>query len=142
MRVKNYNKMFYLLVLLLISRTLCEVRPPNVWIEDTPLWSTRVEDYVMRPDRIRLIYTKPKNNGFYVKTFVEYWEVDTRNIVDNVTSHLSYYPTMMNNTAFYQEYTYNPLNWKNQIFIDRESQSREIWVSNLKSRTGYKFRFK
>ena len=85
----------------------------------------------MRPERIRLVFTKPKNNGFYVKTFVEYWEVDTQNLIDNVTSHLVYYPTMVNNTAFYQEYTYNPFNWKNQVFIDRESQSREIWVDNL-----------
>lgn len=88
-------------LLLLISSVLCETRPPNEWLELTPYWSTRVEDYVMRPNRIRLVFTKPKNNGFYVKTYVEYWEVDPRNIIDNVTSHLSYYPTMVNNTAFY-----------------------------------------
>ena len=117
------------------------MRPSNVFLGDrTPYWSTRVEDYVTRPNTIRLVFTKPNNNGFYVKTTVEYWERNTWNIIDNVTSHLVYYPTMVNNTAFYQEFTYNEKNWHNQGFYSYDTQTRQIWIPNLKDKQAYKFR--
>jgi hypothetical protein len=93
---------------LIVSTIMCLSKPTNVFIGDkTPHWSTRVEDYVSMPNKIRVIFTKAPNNGFHVKSTVEYWQRNTFNIVNNVTSHLAYYPTMMNNTAFLKEFTYN-----------------------------------
>ena len=52
-------------------------KPEPIFLGDrTPKWSSRVEDFVLGPHEIRLVFEKPRNNGFYVTTVVEY---DTRN---------------------------------------------------------------
>ena len=100
-----------LFLIYLLSFVWAVTRPPNVYLEQVPTWSDRVEDYVTMPNKIRLVINKPKNNGFYVKTNIELWQVNTRHLIDNVKSQLVFYPTMGNNSAFYQEYTYTPECW-------------------------------
>ena len=47
--------------------------PENKWLSD-PSWSDEVSDYVSHAHEIRLVFNKPKNNGFYASTIVEYQE--------------------------------------------------------------------
>ena len=103
-------------------------RPYPIFLGDqTPKWSSRYEDYVLRPHEIRLVFEKPKNNGFYVNTVIEY---DQRNDVSmkDPTKQLILYPTHYNNTRFISEYNETEYFWTNLKNYTHKKQTREIWV--------------
>ena len=55
--------------------------PENKWLSD-PSWSDEVSDYVSHAHSIRLVFNKPKNNGFYASTIVEYSERNNEELSD------------------------------------------------------------
>ena len=72
-----------------------------------------MEDFVLLGHRIKLMFNKPKNNGFYVTTFVEFSQRNTQRIIDDYFTQQIFYPNVMNDTAFHHEFITDERNWMN-----------------------------
>ena len=57
-----------------ITLSLAHFRPKPIFLEKAPKWSTKPEDYVIQPHRLKLMFERVPNNGFYVITTVKYSE--------------------------------------------------------------------
>ena len=66
-------KKLIIIILICLDIAYLLFRPKNVFLEnEKPKWSERYEDYVLQPHSIKLMFEKPKNNGFYVTTELKF----------------------------------------------------------------------